>query len=305
MHNLRRAFAKRFLTFMATTTSDHPTETRSPSTMGAAENGSMSLPLLSSPFSAVLARHISTMAAALAVFAAASHADAQPPRTRASRQELEESANRIRQSCVTQKNASARATCLKQEQRIRERLRDGDFQPGHRILISVYGDSALSDTFTVRADRKLLLPNLPPVSVVGVLDSELEPYLKEQLSQYLKNPTVRAQGLLRVSVLGSVGQPGFYSFPMDFALTDVVMEAGGPANDAEMDKAEIRRSGSVAVDKKGMQEAFRLGLTLNDVGVRPGDELIVPGGSRSKWQKVATVAGVVTGLAWTVSALVR
>ena len=265
----------------------------------------MSLTLFARSNYVASVRRVMVLAPALAVFAVASVALAQPPRTRVSREELTEAANRTRQSCMAQKNSSARAACLKQEQRIRERLRDGDFQPGHRILLSVYGDSALSDTFTVRADRKLLLPNLPPLSVVGVLDSELETFLKEQLSQYLKNPTVRAQGLLRVSVLGAVGQPGFYSFPMDFAITDVIMEAGGPAGDAEMNRAEIRRSGAVAVDKKGMQDAFRLGLTLNDVGVRPGDELVVPSGSRSRWQKVATVAGVVTGLAWTVSALVR
>jgi protein involved in polysaccharide export with SLBB domain len=254
---------------------------------------------------AVFARRIAFGAVALVVCGVASSASAQLPRKTATRSELEEAATRLRQSAQGTKNSSARATLLKQEQRIRQRLQEGDFQAGHRILLSVYGDSALSDTFTVRADRKLLLPNLPPVSVVGVLDSELESFLTSQLSKYLKSPTVRAQGLLRVSVLGSVGQPGFYSFPMDFALTDVVMEAGGPDNGADMSRAEIRRSGSVAIDKKGMQEAFRLGLTLNDVGVRPGDELIIPGGSNSKWQRVATIAGVVTGLAWTVSALVR
>jgi hypothetical protein len=56
-----------------------------------------------------------------------------------------------------------------------------------------------------------------------------------------------------------------------------------------------------------MQEAIRLGLTLNDIGVRPGDEVFIPDGGdrKSTWQKVAAVAGIVTGLAWTVSALVR
>jgi protein involved in polysaccharide export with SLBB domain len=254
---------------------------------------------------AVAGRRLAFVAAVLLSYGAASQASAQLPRNKASRAELEEAATRAQQSARSAKNAEARAGFIKTEQRIRQRLQDGDFQPGHRILLSVYGDSALSDTFTVRADRKLLLPNLPPVSVVGVLDSELETFLTGQLSKYLKTPTVRAQGLLRVSILGSVGQPGFYSFPMDFALTDVIMEAGGPDADADMNRAEIRRSGSVAVDKKGMQEAFRLGLTLNDVGVRPGDELVVPGGTKSKWQRVAAVAGVVTGLAWTVSALVR
>lgn len=263
---------------------------------------------LTPPISSALRRRVFRIALALSAVALVgfpSDGAAQPPRKTATRAELEEAATRADQAARAAKSSSARAGSLRTAQRIRTRLREGDFQPGHRILLAVYGDSALSDTFTVRADRKLLLPNLPPLSVVGVLDSELESFLQKELSTYLRNPTIRAQGLLRLSILGAVGQPGFYSFPIDFALTDVIMEAGGPDGDAELNGSEIRRSGSVAVDKKGMQEAFRLGLTLNDVGVRPGDELVVPGSSRSKWQKVATVAGVVTGLAWTVSALVR
>jgi len=144
------------------------------------------------------------------------------------------------------------------------------------------------------------------ISVAGLLDSEIESFLQKELGKYLRNPTVRAQGLLRLSILGAVGQPGFYSFPMDFLVTDAIMEAGGPGGDAKMNKSEIRRSGTVVVSKDAMQEAFRLGLTLNDIGARPGDELLVPGEKTgSKWQSVATVIGVVTGLAWSVSLLVR
>jgi protein involved in polysaccharide export with SLBB domain len=143
------------------------------------------------------------------------------------------------------------------------------------------------------------------MSLVGVLDSELEPFLTKELATYVKNPTVRAQGLLRVAVLGSVGQPGFYSFPLDFALSDVIMEAGGPDASAEVNRTEIRRGGEVAVNKEGMQEAFRLGLTLNDVGVRPGDQVVVRSSRKSNWGTALTVVGVITGLAFTVSALAR
>jgi protein involved in polysaccharide export with SLBB domain len=222
-----------------------------------------------------------------------------------SRAELEAAAARAETAARSARDSKDRARLQAQATRIRTRLREGDFQPGHRILLAVYADSSLTDTFTVRADRQLLLPNLPPISVVGLLDSELESFLQKELSKYLRNPTVRAQGLLRLSILGSVGSPGFYSFPMDFLVTDAIMEAGGPGNDAKMDKSEIRRSGTVVVSKDAMQEAFRLGLTLNDIGARPGDELVVPGEkSSSRWQSIATVLGVVTGLAWSVSLLV-
>lgn len=230
----------------------------------------------------------------------------QTARQKASRQDLEAALQRADQAARTTRDGTQRANHQRLAANIRQRLREGDFQPGHRILLAVYGDSSLTDTFTVRADRKLLLPNLPPISMVGVLDSELEPFLTKELSKYLRNATVRAQGLLRLAVLGSVANPGFYSFPMDFIVTDAIMEAGGPTGDAAMERAQIRRSGDVAVDRKGMQQAFRLGLTLNDVGARPGDELFVPEDRGvSRWQTVAGVLGVIGGLAWSISALVR
>ena len=266
--------------------------------------GSMSLTLqLLSELTRPLRRL--SMAMAIALLATPPEASAQHPRKSVTRTELEEAATRAEQTARTSKNSSEKASAQKTAQRIRTRLKEGDFQPGHRILLSVYGDSVLSDTFTVRADRMLILPNLPPMSLVGVLDSELEPFITKELATYLKNPTVRAQGLLRVAVLGSVGQPGFYSFPLDFALTDVIMEAGGPDAGAEVNRTEIRRGGTVAVDRNGMQEAFRLGLTLNDVGVRPGDEVVVRSSRKSNWSTALTVVGVITGLAWTITALVR
>jgi protein involved in polysaccharide export with SLBB domain len=245
--------------------------------------------------------------AGAALLIAAPSLDAQAPaRQPVSRAELEAAAARAETAARGARDAKTREQQTRIANRLRTRLREGDFQPGHRILLAVYADSSLTDTFTVRADRQLLLPNLPPISVAGLLDSELESFLQKELAKYLRNPTVRAQGLLRLSILGAVGSPGFYSFPMDFLVTDAIMEAGGPGTDAKMNRSEIRRGGTVVVNKDAMQEAFRLGLTLNDIGARPGDELIVPGEkTSSKWQSVATIIGVVTGLAWSVSLLVR
>lgn len=245
--------------------------------------------------------------ASVALLVAAPSLSAQSPsRQPVSRTELEAAATRLETSAKATRDAKTRERMLEVAKRMRTRLQEGDFQPGHRILLAVYADSSLTDTFTVRADRQLHLPNLPPISVAGLLDSELEPFLQKELGKYLRNPTVRAQGLLRLSILGSVGQPGFYSFPMDFLVTDAIMEAGGPGDDAKMNKSEIRRAGTVVVSRDAMQEAFRLGLTLNDIGARPGDELVVPGDrTGSRWQSIATVVGIVTGLAWSVSLLVR
>src|SRR5262249_899139 len=139
------------------------------------------------------------------------------------------------------KDGGKRADLLRQAGMIRKRLAEGDFQPGHRILLFVSGDSALSDTFTVRGDQKLQLPNLPEITLAGVLDSELQVYLRTELAKYIRNPTVRAQALVRVLVSGDVAKPGFYPIRTDTPVSDVVMNAGGPSPTADVKKTELRR----------------------------------------------------------------
>ena len=149
---------------------------------------------------------------------------------------LTEAAENFEKAARTEKNANKRAEYLWQAQVIRKRLAEGDFQTGHRILLFIAGDSALSDTFTVMSDQKLQLPNLPEISLAGILDSELQGYLATQLAKYIRDPSVRAQALLRVQVTGDVAKPGFYSIRTDTPVTDVVMNAGGPSQNAERGK---------------------------------------------------------------------
>jgi protein involved in polysaccharide export with SLBB domain len=208
----------------------------------------------------------------------------------ASRADLEVAAATAERLARTSSDKKERDRKAREASMIRERLREGDFQPGHRIFLDVVSDSALSDTFTVRSDRKLLLPNLPEVSLVGVLDSELQDYLTKELSRYIKNPTVRATGLLRLSITGSVGRPGFYSLPMDAPVSDAIMLAGGPSGTADLHKVKVRRGDAVALEADVMDDALRQGYTLSDVGMRPGDELEVGDKTTGGWLTAGNIA---------------
>jgi len=208
----------------------------------------------------------------------------------ASRADLEVAAVMAERISRTSSDKKERERKAREATMIRERLREGDFQPGHRIFLDVVSDSALSDTFTVRSDRKLLLPNLPEVSLVGVLDSELQDYLTKEIARYIKNPTVRATGLLRLSITGSVGRPGFYSLPMDAPVSDAIMFAGGPNGTADLHKITVRRGDAVALEADVMDDALRQGYTLSDVGMRPGDELEIGSNTKGGWLTAGTIA---------------
>ena len=197
-------------------------------------------------------------------------------RRQATRSELEQAAKATEQGATVAPDAKTKERLMRDAAAIRQRLRNGDFLPGDRIYISVLGDSSLTDTFTVRGDRRLQLPNIPDISLAGVLDSELNGHLTTEIGRYLKNPTVSATGLVRLTITGGVAKNGFLTFPVDQAITDVLMTAGGLGQTAKLDDTEVRRAGNVIIDKKQFREAIRLGRTVGDLSLRDGDEIQVP-----------------------------
>lgn len=184
---------------------------------------------------------------------------------------------------------------------IRARLSEGDFQVGDRIALSVEGEPQLSDSFTVGTDRVLSLPMIGDQSLAGVLRSELQPYLKERIGNYIKNPVVRASSLIRVSVLGSVGRPGFYVVPSTELLTDVVMRAGGPGGDAQLTRIYVERAGDKIWQGEPLQDAIIEGRTIDQLSLRAGDRIYVPRKEdQGGFFKIARNVGIVAGLAWTI-----
>ena len=156
---------------------------------------------------------------------------------------------------------------------IKERLTNGDFAVGDQIALSVQGEATLTGTFTVEDGPVIVLPNLAPVPVGGVLRSEIQGYMTEQIGRFIRDPIVKASPLIRLAMLGSVGKPGFYSLPADMLISDAIMSAGGPAGD--MKKTKVMRGQEEIVDEKAVQQAMIDGTTLDQLNLRAGDEIQV------------------------------
>ena len=98
-----------------------------------------------------------------------------------------------------------------------------------------------------------------------------------------------------------VAKPGFYSIRTDTPVSDVIMNAGGPGQSAEMNKTELRRGSATVVHRGGIQTAIQKELTMSDIGARSGDEIYVPTKPDSnRWQKIAAIAASLMGLVWAV-----
>jgi hypothetical protein len=92
--------------------------------------------------------------------------------------------------------------------------------------------------------------------------------------------------MIRLTVSGGVGLPGYHSFPADLPLGDAVMQAGGPIQNAEMDKITIRRGTDLFLDRDEFQIATAEGRSLDRLGLLPGDEVVVPVAAQSWWPQV-------------------
>jgi len=180
---------------------------------------------------------------------------------------------------------------------LRNRLREGDFQVGDAIVLNVVNVPQFSDTFAVRAGRTLHLPEVPPISLAGVLRTELQPHLQRQIGRYVINPTVEAHTLVRVAVAGGVARPGFYEVRPDAPISEAINYAGGFSREGDATRMSVRRAGRTVIPERDLRTYVSMGATLDDLNVRPGDELRVGERSRRNWLETARTLAYVAVVA--------
>lgn len=223
----------------------------------------------------------------------------------ATRPQLQALAITTERDAAAASDASTRQQKQMQAATIRARLRDGDFDVGDRILLSIRGDSLVSDTVTVRAGRMIRLENMPDISLQGVLRSELQDYLTTQLARYIKRPDVQTTSLVRVAVMGAVNKPGYYQLPADIAMADAIMIAGGPTTNADVNRTQLKRGTDVLYSSALLGQEVAKGATLDQLNIRPGDQIQIGERHRTNWGMIASIVGITAGLVSTFVVLRR
>jgi protein involved in polysaccharide export with SLBB domain len=186
--------------------------------------------------------------------------------------------------------SGVKAERLAEASALRTRLRDGDFHAGDRVTLWVNGETAMSNTFTVRTGNYLEIPTLPQIPLRGVLRSELRDRLYQEISRYIKQPEIHVTTLVNVAVLGAIGKPGFYTVAPDAPITDVLMTAGGPTGNADFGRSRIVREGVDFAAAKVVRQYFDVNSTLDDIGIQSGDQIVI-GERPHRWQSVSAVLG--------------
>jgi protein involved in polysaccharide export with SLBB domain len=232
--------------------------------------------------------------------------EVQPDTPDATRQELTQLLEQsLRRASDASLKSGDRTRAQEEATSIRRRLDAGDFQPGDRFVLTVIADSVRRNEMVVRDGPSIDFGALPPLEIGGVLRSELQDAIHRHLSRYFRTPEVRVELRTRLQITGPVVRPGTYTLPPDAPLSDVVMTAGGTLSTARADKIVVTRAGRQIVDAKAYRRAVLDGTTIEDLGLRSGDEIRIAERSRRNWGQYATFSVVAISALTAVLALIR
>jgi len=193
------------------------------------------------------------------------------------RDALEDYANRLEQTAASSNfSSTVRNSARTQASQVRTRLREGDFRVGDRIILDVQAETTLTRPFVVISGRQIALPGIGMLPMAGVLRSELTEHVRRFLSQYLRDPVVRAEAQIRIVMIDGVAKQGYLIAPVDIAFDSLLVLAGGLTPQAKIDEIRIERDGEEIHGGTELQRAITDGATLDVLSLQQGDRIIIP-----------------------------
>lgn len=123
--------------------------------------------------------------------------------------------------------------------------------------------------YLVGIDGDLDLPLIGSIKAEGLTKNQLEKILLDQLSQYIKEPSVSVRFLqFSINILGEVKSPGLKSFPIDrVTIIDAISAAG------DLTDAGKRRDILVIRDDKGKKLYIQVDMTSGSLFQSPAYQL--------------------------------
>jgi len=151
--------------------------------------------------------------------------------------------------------------------------------PGDELRIRIWGNVNVQDNVRVDRAGNIYLPQIGPVHVAGLADSELESHLREAVSRVYRNFNLIAEvgqtRAIQVYVTGEARRPGVYTVSALSTLVDALFSSGGPSVEGSLRRIELRRNG------KQLTIFDLYGFLINgdkskDVSLLDGDVVYIP-----------------------------
>jgi protein involved in polysaccharide export with SLBB domain len=180
-----------------------------------------------------------------------------------------------------------------------------NFQPGDALRISAAPDTGFPNgIYQIHTNGYVDLPMLGTVKVVPSQRDSIELFVKQGYVNFIRDPHIQVDRVIRVSLLGGFIKPGLYWISPETTLWNAVYMAGGPMREDGIKKMRWERNGKIV--KKKLITDFESGKTLEEMGFNSGDQISVTARTkRSTWeiviQDVIPIASFVMAIVTTAS----
>lgn len=147
---------------------------------------------------------------------------------------------------------------------------------GQALILKVPLDTAafINGKYPIDEMGMVELPVLGKLYVHGKKASEMENYLGQKLSNYLKDTHMTVTPAIRLAFLGHWQRPGMHYVDESATVWDAVYKTGGPASERNLKKLHLRRGAEK--ETVLVLESFSAGMTLAKAGIRSGDIFVIP-----------------------------
>lgn len=151
------------------------------------------------------------------------------------------------------------------------------------LAINVWRNKDLSVTVPVRPDGKISVPLAGDVEVGNRTPEEVSAAITQKLAKYIRDPFVTVivtemnsdAFKSRIRVTGAVARPVSLPYNDGMTVLDVVLEAGGTNEFANLSKSFLTRCDGTRLAVR-LDRILKRGDTTTNYPLRPGDVITVP-----------------------------
>lgn len=151
--------------------------------------------------------------------------------------------------------------------------------PGDVINIQIYGKENQSYSLTVARNGSIQVPDMGPVSVMGLTFANLQQQLSEKINeQHIGVQSSISLGELRsirIIIAGEAYKPGSYTVSSLSTITQALFTSGGVSDIASLRNIQLKRAGKT-VTTFDLYDLLMKGDASNDARLQSGDVIFIP-----------------------------
>ncbi|WP_350432814.1 SLBB domain-containing protein [Shewanella sp. H8] len=151
--------------------------------------------------------------------------------------------------------------------------------PGDVIKVQLYGKESNEYSLTINRDGTIQIPDLGPVSVVGLSFSDLRQELTKRIKQQMigieSNISMGELRSIRIFIAGDAYKPGSYTVSSLSTITQALFVAGGVNEIGSLRNVQVKRNGKL-IGAFDLYDLLLRGDASGDINLRSGDVVFIP-----------------------------